>query len=336
MRLAWACAALLSLATPAVAADDALIEAARREREMPWYTTQLVPLAEGLAAAFGKAYGVTVRPARYSPGDMALRIVNEGKAGRMQSDVFDGSETVSIVRKNDFVERYTPASAARLPSQFVDPNGFWVATNLFVLSPAYNTNLMPPGTEPRTLEDLLAPRFRNAMVISSNPGIAGIPGLIEIALREFGETRGLDYVQRLSQQQLIPVPNSPATLARVVSGENALGLQFFVNQIAAAAATGAPIRRIPMSPALAVYSVASLTKGAVHPNAGKLFIDFIASAEGQAIYRQFGYITVDPQAPPLDPTLRPDGVTQRALYISPDDIADLLPRLLDLQAKFFR
>jgi ABC-type Fe3+ transport system substrate-binding protein len=335
-RFATVVAAFMMSLVQARAADDALIAAAQREGELTWYTTQLVPMAEAMAAAFTAKYGVKVQHARYSPGDIALRIRNEGKAGRMLSDVFDGTEGVSILKKEGLVIAWRPPSGARLPQQFTDPDGYWTATNLFVLSPAFNADLVTPGTEPRTLEDLLDPRWKGRMAMSSTPGIAGGPGFIEVALRAFGEDKGMAYLAKLAAQDVAPVGGSPATLSRVMTGESAIGLQLFVTQVAAAAAKGAPVRTIPLSPALAVYSVVCLTKGGRHPNAAKLFVDFVVSPEGQAIYRQQGYINVDPDLPPLDPTLRPDGVRQRAIYISPDDIAELMPRLNGLHAQLFR
>ncbi len=67
-------------------------------------------------------------------------------------------------------------------------------------------------------------------------------------------------------------------------------------------------------------SAISVIKGAPHPDAGKLLIDFILSEEGQSLFRDADYIPVDPKIELHDPSLRPDGVNFRAVYMTPEDL----------------
>ena len=72
-----------------------------------------------------------------------------------------------------------------------------------------------------------------------------------------------------------------------------------------------------MNPAFEYPSTAAVTKDAPHPNAGKLFLDFRVSPEGQALYRDADYMPVDPDVPPKDPAFRPDGDKFKANYVPP-------------------
>ena len=87
LLLALAC---FTCASRVSAADQTLIEAARKEGKVVWYTTLIVDqFARPAAQAFEKKYGVKVEYTRADQNEVALRILNEGKAGRMQADIFD-------------------------------------------------------------------------------------------------------------------------------------------------------------------------------------------------------------------------------------------------------
>ncbi len=106
-----ACALAASLATGAAyAADAALIEAARKEGEVNWYSTQIISqLVRPVTAAFEKKYpGIKVRATRANATEVAVKILNESRAGRVQSDIFDGTTTVVPLKK----EGYRAAVAA--------------------------------------------------------------------------------------------------------------------------------------------------------------------------------------------------------------------------------
>src|ERR1019366_4018986 len=112
-------------------------------------------LVTPLSAAFEKKYGIKVNFVRANASDVVLRVVNEARAGRVQCDVFDGTTTVATLEQQNLVQRWLPDTAKELPAQFKDPNGYWVATVLFVMFPAINTDLVTPGSEPKSWDDLL-------------------------------------------------------------------------------------------------------------------------------------------------------------------------------------
>jgi ABC-type glycerol-3-phosphate transport system substrate-binding protein len=83
---------LLALAPrPARAADDALVEAARKEGQVVWYTTLIVnQVVRPLQEAFEKKYpGVKLQYSRADDAPTALKILSETRAGRLQADIID-------------------------------------------------------------------------------------------------------------------------------------------------------------------------------------------------------------------------------------------------------
>jgi iron(III) transport system substrate-binding protein len=342
-RSAWLTsvfASILALAPLSVRAQDAaMIEAARKEGSVTWYTTQIVnQFARPAAEAFEKKYGVKVDYVRADSNEVALRVANEGKAGHMVADVFDGTTATPGLKKLGLVLKWIPEDArARLGSQYVDKEGYWVATNLYVLTPASNTDLIKKGTEPRSWNDLLDPKWKGKMAWNSNSSSSAGPGFVGLVLAELGEQKGMDYLRALSKQNIANLKVAARqVLDQVIAGEYPIALEIFNNHAVISAAKGAPSQWIPMNPALGVLSVVSVTKDAPHPNAAKLFVTFLASQDGQKLYRDADYMPVDASVPPRDPSLRPDGKTFRAIYMTPEEINDSMPRWTKIFNELFK
>jgi ABC-type thiamine transport system substrate-binding protein len=176
--LAWC------LQSPCPAADAALIAAAKTEGRVVWYTTLIVNQAvRPLAKAFEEKYpGIEVRYSRADSGPTALKILNEARAARLQADVFDGTGTAPPLVRAGLVAAYLPPTAAHYPPELRDPEGHWICTNLYFLTPGINTSLVPRDAAPRTLQDLLDPKWRGRIAWSSNP-TAGAGTFIGTVLR---------------------------------------------------------------------------------------------------------------------------------------------------------
>lgn len=326
------------VAGSARAQDAALVDAARKEGRLVWYTTQIVnQFARPAADAFEKKYGIKVDFIRADSNEVALRILNEGKAGKVQADVFDGTAAVSILRKEGLVLQWVPDAARRLPANATDRDGYWVATNLYVLTPGYNTDLVPKGSEPKTFQDLLDPKWKGKIAWNASPTPSGAGGFVGLVLSHMGEEKGRDYLKQLATQNIAGLQVAARqVLDQVIAGEYSIALSIFNNHAVISAAKGAPSDWIPMNPALAVFSVVSITKAAPHLNASKLFLDFLVSPEGQKLYQQADYMPIDPSVPPKDPKLRPDNVTFKALYFTPDEIAEKMPGWAAVYRQIFR
>ena len=135
-------------ASAANAADAALIAAAKKEGEVVWYSTQIISqLVRPVTTAFEKKYpGIKVRSTRANATETAVKILNESRAGRVQSDLFDGTTTVVPLKKEGFVLQWLPDAAKEYPDDVKDPEGYWIANNLFIITPGFNTGLVPKGT----------------------------------------------------------------------------------------------------------------------------------------------------------------------------------------------
>ena len=332
VRLAARALALMLLAAficrPAAAADPALIEAAQKEGSVTWYTVQVVDqIVRPIADAFEKKYGIKVNFVRADSGTVALRIINEAAAGHVFCDVFDGAANAPTLKNRGLVLKWLPDAAKSFPAEEVDKAGYWIGLYISVLTGAVNTNLVPPGSEPKSLDDLLDPKWQDKIAWDSENGTPTGAGFVGLINREYGEAKGRAYLEKLARQKIsgIPVANRQI-LEQVISGEYAIGLQINNHSAFLSAAQGAPVKWLPISPAMVSLVTAGVTVAAPDPNAGKLLLDFIVSDEGQAIYRDHGYLPVNPTMQTKFKSLIPDGKTFRGQFFTPEEIDAGLPR----------
>jgi ABC-type Fe3+ transport system substrate-binding protein len=323
---------------PSVELDPSIIAAAKSEGQVVWYTTQIIDqFVRPAAAAFEAKYGIKVNYVRSDSNAVALRIFNEGQAGHVQADVFDGTAGVAPLKKKNLVMKWLPPSAAHLAPQYVDPEGYWAATNIYVLTPGYNTSLVALVDAPKTFDDLLDPKWKNKLTWNASPTMSGAGGFIGLIIKVMGEQKGRTYLRKLSQQNILALQLSARqVLDQVIAGEAAIALNIFNNHAVISAAQGAPVAWIPMQPAEAVFSVISLTRGAPHVNAGKLLINYIVSTEGQQLFRNANYIPADQNVPPLVPGLRPDGKNFKAAYFLPEQIEAGMPTWKNIYDEYFK
>ena len=326
----------LLLIAPAVAADQALIDAARKEGTVTWYTTSIIDqFVRPAAEAFEKKYGVKVAYARSNAVEMELRVINEGRAGRVQADIVDGTTTSIVLKKQNLVEKWTPAVS--LPERYKDPEGFWMASQEYVLTPGYNTDLVPTGTEPKTWEDLLDPRYKGRMAWNSTPSSSAGQGFVGTVLMEYGEAKARDYFSKLAKQNIVGIKAAARqVLDQVIAGEYAIALQIFNNHAPISKRRGAPVGWLKMEPGLAVILPMSLTKGAPHPNAGKLLFEFILSEEGQKIMADSGELPVLPSVAPRDADLRPGPGNYRAIYMAPEKLVSDVAAWTKIYDEYFK
>jgi iron(III) transport system substrate-binding protein len=196
---------------------------------------------------------------------------------------------------------------------------------------------VPPGQEPKTFQALLDQRYRGKMVWGVSLSSSAASGFIGTVLDEMGDDKGMAFLRQLQKQRIAGVDVSARqVLDQTIAGEYAIALQIFNHHAVISAKKGAPVKWIPMEPATGVLSVVSIPKAAPHPNAAKLFEDFLVSKEGQRLYQAAEYLPADPAVPALDATLKPEGGRFRSRFFSPEETAEKMPRWKKVYDELFR
>jgi iron(III) transport system substrate-binding protein len=310
------CVAACFVAGAAHAASQALIDAAKREGRVTWYTTLLVDDASGpLAAAFEKKYGIDVDFTRRD-GSIQLRtILEEAKSGTMKVDVFDGTTTAAFVMKEGLAEGYKADSAVDIPAEYKDPNGYWTAQVLYFQTLGYNADLVPAAEVPKSYRDLLDPKWKGKMAWTAEPQLTGGMGFIVNVLATMGERDGMAFLTELAKQDLVRLRNGINGVTQALAAKQfPLGITVDNHHTVIANEKGGNVKWFYFEPVLGLSNNIGLIKRGPHPNAGKLLIDYILSAEGQTVLKDGHHI---PASSKVDPAVRDLKGGFRVNYISP-------------------
>src|SRR5437868_7720645 len=91
------------------AADAALIQAAKKEGQVTWYTVQIADqIVRPIIAGFERKYGVHVDFIRANSAQLALRLSNEAKAAQVKASLFDGTGATVALKRENLVEKWVP------------------------------------------------------------------------------------------------------------------------------------------------------------------------------------------------------------------------------------
>ncbi len=319
--------------------DPALVAAAQKEGQLVWYSTLIVnQIVRPMAEAFQKKFpGINMQYARATNSDTALKIINEARARRVQADVFDGSNSIFPLLDAKLVGQYKPKSAENYPSNLKDPNGYWTAMNLYFMTASYNTNLVKSADVPKTYEDLLDPKWKGRIAWTNDPTPQGPPGFIHNILTTMGQEKGMAYLKKFAAQQPVFIPASQrVVIDKVIAGEYPLAVMTFNHHAAISSGQGAPVQWIKMEPLLQTTSLVGLLKDAPHPNAARLFIEYVLSDEGQKVLADHDYIPASPDVPARIADLKRDAGHFKVNVVTPEMARDDLPKWTAIYHELFR
>jgi ABC-type Fe3+ transport system substrate-binding protein len=325
-------------ARSAEAADAALIEAAKKEGQVTWYTTLVVnQIVRPLKDAFEKKYpGVTLQYTRADDLVTAQKILAEGQAGRVQADILDSISGMFALQQAGLLASFTVPNAGDYPPELKASDGYWIAVIMYVFTPAINTTLLPKDQAPKTFADLLDPKLKGKMAWNGS-SIAGAFGFVANILTTMGEDKGMDYLRALAQQQVVNVDaSSRAVLDQVIAGEYWINLMAFNHHAVISARKGAPTDWLKVEPAPVTLDGVALLKGAPHPHAAQLLLEFLLSEEGQRIFQQNDYLPALPSVPAMVAGLRPNDGGFKANFLRPEEIQRQLPHWQKVTQDLFR
>lgn len=298
-----------------------LVEGAKKEGKLLWYTTLIVDqVVRPVKEAFEKEYPfVQIEFYRGNSENVVRKVLAEYQAKRYDADLVDGTVSAVMVKRAGFLQRFYSPSLADYPPELKDAQGFWGTTNVYFLTPGFNTKMVKPAEVPKTYEDLLNPRWKGQMMWSTSRG-SGAPIFTGTILNTMGPEAGKAYLQKLRAQNIAKTTASNRqVLDLTIAGEYPLALQIFNHHAYISKTAGAPVDWIPHEPVTATIQTIALAKNSPHPHAAMLFIDFAMSERGQQVFRQSNYLPSHPKVAAKQADLKPGGGRfKRAYYINPD------------------
>src|SRR5712691_4943467 len=176
LRLATCLALALVLSATSAPAQDARLEAAKKEGKVVWYTSLALSSSEKVAKLFEAAYpGIKVEVHRTGSQRILQRVMQELQANIKNVDVIHTSDAghYVLLKEKKLLMKYTPAGVEGFPASFKDKDGYHYALRATVNVIAYNSKIIPAAEAPRTWKDLLDPKWKGKLV-TAHPGYSGV------------------------------------------------------------------------------------------------------------------------------------------------------------------
>src|SRR5918995_3951995 len=221
---------------PATEREKKLVEGARKEGEMLWYTNSGIENATRYIQGFRKKYPfVNANFWRSKTRQVTQRIVSEANAGRHLVDVIKPSFDLlpSLLEKN-VIGRYETPVRAIFPAH--DKSPVYTNMNYAFRVFAFNPRKLGQKDVPKSWDELLNPKWKGEILFDES-------SLEEVTamLGAWGKEKTVRYFTRLSEQQLLIRVGRDTTAQMMMAGEAALAVTSYAYNIEGLRAKSAPI-----------------------------------------------------------------------------------------------
>jgi len=280
---------VLAQAPAAEPVTPALIEAAKKEGKVVWYTSVDLPLAEKVAKAFEAKYsGIAVRVERSGAERVFQRIGQEYSSNIRAVDVVNSSDAAHLIvwKRDGILQPYVPEDVAKLyPAEHKDADGQFASFRVWLSVIGYNTTLVKAEDAPKSFADLLDPKWAGK-IVKAHPGYSGT---IMTATYQMQRDLGWEFFEKLARQRIMQVQSSADPPKKLALGERAVmadGNEYNLFQMKEA---GQPVEIVyPAEGAPLIIGPNAIFKAAPNPNAARLFQSYSFSPEAQQLIIDVG------------------------------------------------
>jgi len=257
-----------------------LYEGAKSEGEAVFYANMDVSAMKPLTDGFMNRYpGTKAASVHFSGAAIITRLDSEARAGKPLSDVvLSGQLGVLGLIEKKIAARYRSPEREFFRDGFKDKDGLWTAYMTNVMVSAYNTRQVSKDEAPRTVEDLLKPRWKGKLTMDSQSYV-----WFGTMMQYLGEETGLRFMKRLNEQNISHQRGRRLMTQLVAAGEFDMAVETNLNSVLTLSKQGAPLSFAPIQPYFLSPSLVFMSADAPHPYTAALFIDYLLSEEGQKI-----------------------------------------------------
>ena len=267
--------------------EKALLEGAKKEGRVVFWGVLTAPDFQFVTASFRRRYPeINVEYFRSGPERNVSKLLSEASAGKYEADLFQNTSVGTlVVMQKGFVDSYPSQQAKFLKKGLFDPEGKWHALHHTVVVLGYNTKLVSKTEVPQSYEELLEEKWKGKMSLDTED--YDVYTGLELA---WGERKALDYLKKLSKQELRLVRGRTNQAQLLTAGEYELSIGLYLHRIAVLKSQGAPVDNVFLDPIISKPIPVTLMRQAPHPYAAALFLDWALSREGQeTITRETGH-----------------------------------------------
>jgi iron(III) transport system substrate-binding protein len=295
-----------------------VITGARDERKLVFYTTQGATSVAGLMEGFRKKYPfIEAEFFRGSAYTVLEKYMAEVRAGNVFCDVFSITDLGGFLelKDNDYLLEYESPEHAFYLEGYVDP-GWWCSYRALINVWTVNTDFINPETI-KTSDDILNQTFKGKIAIED----ATVSGTALMTYYVLKEAYGIEFWQGLAELEPTIFTGTGPIIEKIAAGEKWIGPVGTYRMLDYRDTLGAPVEMCTLEEGNLVFPTPlGIVSQAPHPNAAKLFIDYVLSLEGQTLLIE-DWLTdsVREDAPTVEGL--PTGFAQQAFQVDWSEIS---------------
>ncbi|MCC4114559.1 ABC transporter substrate-binding protein [Aromatoleum toluclasticum] len=302
---ALACACVLPAAGAHAERDGTLYAAAVREGRVIVHAATDERIALPLIRAFEQRYpGVRVEYEDLNSGELSRRFLDETARGAAADVLWSSAVDLQIKLVNDgYAQPYRSTETAALPEWAVWKNEAF-GTTFEPVAIAYNRKLLTPAEMPATHAGLLRvlaqqpERFRGKLA-TYEPSTSGLGFMLHTQDVIANPVVFWKLAEAFGRTGTATLASTTEMLDRIASGEALIGYNVLGSYALLRAHQDPAIGVVlPRDYTLVLSRVAFIARGARHPNAARLWLDYVLSREGQQLLAQNpGFFSVRDDVP---------------------------------------
>ena len=261
-----------------------LIEAARKEGKLSWYTSVDLALGEKVAGAFEAKYpGIKVKVERSGAERNFQRIGQEYQNKIYNCDVVNSSDAAQLVvwKRASMLAPYLPEEVAQhFPAEHRDPDGMFASWRITLSPLGYNTKLVKAEEAPKSYAELVDPKW-TGKIVKAHPGYSGT---IMTATQQLSRDLGWSWFEKLAKLKVMQVQSATEPPKKLALGERALmadGGEYVIEELRT---RGEPVEIVYASEGTPLVTGPSAVMArAPNPNAARLFQAWSMTREAQQL-----------------------------------------------------
>jgi iron(III) transport system substrate-binding protein len=331
-KLILAVVASLLIAASAHAQDAVDVAKAKAEGKVSWYTSTPIGQAQKIVAAFKQQYGIEVELFRSGGSAILSRFQQEMAAGRVSVDVLTHSEpaAASALNKKGYFVPFKPKNFDKIPDAAKAADGSFVGQRLNMMTHYVRSDKVAAADEPKTWDDLLNAKYKGKLVMTD-------PAFTSLQVSVVGmiaKDRGWTFYEKLRANDVMIVQGNQQVSDMLKRGERVIAVGALDSYAADLKHEGHPIKTLyPTDGVFIIPSPTSVVKGAPHPNAAKLFAEFMIGDVAQKIFPADGGYSVRTDIAP--PAGSPDLKSLKIISVDDDYIERETQRIKRRFAEIF-
>ena len=290
-----------SVAQVVIAADPKIIEAAKKEGALGWWSTIAQDQSQKIIDEFMKLYPF-IKASYWRSGSVGLhnKILIEARAGLSSWDVVSQTtpEFIFDLKQKKLIAPYNSPERRLFSTDLKYRDGYWTGTYALPTGLGFNTQQVKKEDVPRTYKDLLDAKWRGGKISVDDENYELLVGLIDA----WGKKTAVEYLKALATQSPVIGRGATQRTQLLAVGEFPLAISY-THTVEWSKSQGSAVDWVNLEPVIIKFDGIMLGAKAAHPNAAKLFIDFVLSQTGQELLQSFSRVTLRNGVEPNPPRL---------------------------------